>query len=653
MMAPREDVDGVERRAGRFSRRVALTLPAAVAGTMRIGDRTASGREAAELVVSAAPVTGGGVRFDRRDFGIVGVYDVDWLTQPGFERLLDNLAASPGAFHGVRFFGTFTADLLELIAPESGGSVWSQVDQPIDFSAIFDALEALTSRGLTPFVVLGFFPPAVSSSPIQPPAGWDDWKRLVRTFFVELSADPRFGASAIADWWFEVWNEPNEGRFWSGTNEEYLALYRATSEAIGEAGVAIRLGGPAIAYKPQVEPDSGAPWIDRFLSFIAADKSLRCDFVSLHRKGTVADDRPDPRRLYTAALKTADQALSIDAKRFQGLTIVDDEADEKVGFEVPYAPRVDERNAAWLGAVAAIHANLAGQYQSAGMRFVAAADNANLQLVRAPFDGRRSLMTLATPDAETDLLKVPAFGFYEMLRLLGDRQCVVTSGAELVFPDTDLYHLPTAGGDSIASLIAYYPDPYVQNPALRSLDYVITDIPWSEVNVARFQIDRSRSSAYSAAGGSPSNPFPLPDPEKLRAIRLAQEVSLFQPIARDVPVIDGSYRATLAIEPYTTLCLWITPVLPTVPDAPEWIDASIEEGNVILRWSPDRAPYFFSYELFLMDNGETTKRLSPEPLRAALWIDTSPPAGQRTYGVRAVSASGEVSDITISHKVSI
>jgi hypothetical protein len=36
-----------------------------------------------------------------------------------------------------------------------------------------------------------------------------------------------------------------------------------------------------------------------------------------------------------------------------------------------------------------------------------------------------------------------------------------------------------------------------------SLDYRMTDIPWRQVNIARFQIDKVRSNVYTAAGGSP------------------------------------------------------------------------------------------------------------------------------------------------------
>ena len=146
------------------------------------------------LVAVSVKSEGAGNRvFARQDFGTVGIFDVDWLVQPQFTQLLDNFAASPGAFHGVRFFGAFTAGQREAFIPESGGNVWTRADRPIDFATTFQALEALTTRGLIPFVALGFFPPAISSSPIRPPATWDRWQTLVRTFFRELVTDPRFG----------------------------------------------------------------------------------------------------------------------------------------------------------------------------------------------------------------------------------------------------------------------------------------------------------------------------------------------------------------------------------------------------------------------------------------------------------------------------
>ena len=618
------------------------------AGIARAG-LGAAPRAPAPVTVSVAE-TPDPVPFDRRQAGFTGIYDVDWLHAPEYAALLDNLAASPGAFHGVRFFGCFTAGQREDLMPRGGGRVWTDPEGPIDFTLPFRALEALTSRGLTPFVVLGFFPPAVSPSPIQPPATWARWRRLVRAFFEALAADPRFGERAIRTWWFEPWNEPNEGRFWSGTEAQYHALYRATSEAIAETGLPVRLGGPAIAYKPQASPDDGPPWMERFLRFIAADPALRLTFISLHRKGTVGDDPPDPRRLHEAAATTARQALAIDAARFAGVPIVNDEADEKVGFEVPYAPRLNEQGAAWLAATTAIHAGLDRQHRADGVRFLAAADNANLHLVREPFDGRRSIMVPVSA-RRTDLVKLPAYGFYELLRLLGGRQGQVVAGGDRVFPASDTYQLVTRAATHVAALLTVYPHPDGDRTTTREIDYRIEGIPWPRVNVACFRIDRTHGNAWTVAGGSTAHPFPTPPPTAIPQVRRAQEVALARPLARGVRVAGGVYRERIALAPYATVVLWITPVDAWTPPAPSWVRGQARDGNVVVRWEPSAAAWFFSYEVFLMAGDEPGARLSPEPLRSALWVDTAPPPGPRRYGVRTVSASGVAGPLTVSAAV--
>ena len=201
------------------------------------------------------------------------MFDVDWLGTPKFTDMLDAFAASPGAIAGRailrRIHGRATGSLHagdQRRGLDSIPTGRSTSRQPSRRS------KQLTTRGLTPFIVLGFFPPAISPSPIVPPVTWDRWQQLVGAFLTALATDPRFGAEAIAGWWFEVWNEPNEGRFWQGSREQYFDLYRATSEAVAGAGLRIRLGGPAIAYKPQVSPADGAPWIEQFLTYVAATR---------------------------------------------------------------------------------------------------------------------------------------------------------------------------------------------------------------------------------------------------------------------------------------------------------------------------------------------------------------------------------------------
>src|SRR4051794_32018814 len=99
------------------------------------------------------------------DFGLLGVFDIDWLLDPRFTRLLDNFAASPGAFRSIRFFGALNSGELEKTLSTSSGTVWTRIGEPPDFSRTLNALSALVARRIIPFVTLSFFPQAVSGSP--------------------------------------------------------------------------------------------------------------------------------------------------------------------------------------------------------------------------------------------------------------------------------------------------------------------------------------------------------------------------------------------------------------------------------------------------------------------------------------------------------
>ena len=105
--------------------------------------------------------------------------------------------------------------------------------------------------------------------------------------------------------------------------------------------------------------------------------------------------------------------------------------------------------------------------------------------------------------------------------------------------------------------------------------------------------------------------------------------------------------------PYAVAAYWITPHIADRPADPAWIEASVEDGNIILRWRPNVEPYFYTYEVYLMVTGQPERLLSPVPLRSAMWVDTAPPPGMRSYGVRAVSASGVKSNVVRSGPVMV
>lgn len=628
-------------------------LLAACEGERIVGSRQSAvgsdGEGDTVLIASATPTDDPPIRTDL--FGMVGVFDVDWLADVSFAPLLDNFAASPGAFTAVRFFGALNSGTKEKTTPTESrqSAIGSQQSVPSSqsFSPAFAGLEALTSRGLIPFVQLSFFPPSVSSSPVVPPASFDGWQALVRAFLDALVADPRFGLDAITTWWFEVWNEPNIPVFWQGTFDRYLDLYLATADAVRATGYPIRLGGPALAWLPATDDAAGAPLMRRFLQFLHDEPEVQCDFLSFHEKGTWVNPaqgnvEPALGDLVAAAEETAHMALAIVPERSTNLLIINNEADMKVGFDIPYEPRMTEQFSAWLASLFIAYDDLTVRFRDTGFRFHAAADDANLQLVQAPFDGRRSVMTRASPTATSDLFKLPIYHFYELLRLLGNARGAVVRGADCCYPESDLFHLLTVGEQQIGALFARYPtDAATAQP--RTVDLTITDLPWQRVNVARFQIDATHSNAYTAAVGG----------QQAALLRQAQELALFTPIQHGVTLVDGTFRDRFTIASFVTLLYWLTPFVPQTPAAPRWVRTAVEEGNVILHWEPSREVSFFSYQVFLPQDDQPDTLLSPVPLRAAQWIDTDPPAGTRRYRIQTISASGISSPAVSSNPVSI
>jgi len=275
---------------------------------------------------------------------------------------------------------------------------------------------------------------------------------------------------------------------------------------------------------------------------------------------------------------------------------------------------------------------LGARFSDAGLRFLAASD----------FDGRRSIMACASASMR-DLFKVSVYNFYEVLRLLGEQHGTLLSGRKHCFPNSELFHAVTVAPSHLGSIFCLHPRNSSDRLRAWSIDYRMMDVPWRRVNIARFQIDRVRSNGYTAAGGALSVAFP--DVAAARRIRLAQELTEFAPIKRDMAVSHGEFRDTLTIDPFTVTVYWITPVIPDSPAVPSWIETTVEAGHVILRWRPNLEPFLYSYEVYLLQNGEPAELLSPIPLRSAMWVDTAPPKGVRSYGVRAVSASGVFSTI--------
>jgi xylan 1,4-beta-xylosidase len=158
----------------------------------------------------------------------------------------------------------------------------SATRSPYNFSYVDQIYDALRAQGVRPFVELDFMPKALAADPdmlqsfwyhpnISPPRSYAAWDRLIGALARHLIA--RYGIDEVAQWYFEVWNEPNLD-FWGGAprQKSYFKLYDHTACALKSVSPRLRVGGPATAQ---------AAWVSAFLAHVAK-VGAPIDFVSTH-----------------------------------------------------------------------------------------------------------------------------------------------------------------------------------------------------------------------------------------------------------------------------------------------------------------------------------------------------------------------------------
>ncbi len=152
---------------------------------------------------------------------------------------------------------------------------WSYVDQ------IYDGM---LDDGIRPYVEISFMPKALAARTdyqafwyhpiVSPPADYAKWDALITAFARHLVE--RYGLDEVAQWYFEVWNEPNLD-FWAGQPKQqtYFELYDHTARALKAVSARIRVGGPATAQ---------AAWVGDMIAH-ATENHVPLDFVSTHVYG--------------------------------------------------------------------------------------------------------------------------------------------------------------------------------------------------------------------------------------------------------------------------------------------------------------------------------------------------------------------------------
>ncbi|GAC1355945.1 MAG: cellulase family glycosylhydrolase [Acidobacteriaceae bacterium] len=178
-----------------------------------------------------------------------------------------------------------------ILQDENGVYTEDEHGEPVyNFAYVDQIYDGLLKNGVRPVVEISFMPKKLAFNPdalhpfwykqnVSPPKSMERWDALISALAQHLVQ--RYGIEEVAQWYFEVWNEPNID-FWGGIprDKSYFELYDHTARDLKKVSPRLRVGGPATA---------AADWVDSFLAYTNEHKSP-VDFVTSHG---YADDTID------------------------------------------------------------------------------------------------------------------------------------------------------------------------------------------------------------------------------------------------------------------------------------------------------------------------------------------------------------------------
>jgi xylan 1,4-beta-xylosidase len=178
-------------------------------------------------------------------------------------------------FRYVRFHGILDDEVGVYTEDEHGNAVYN-------FAYVDEIYGGLLKNGVRPVVEISFMPRKLAFNPdalhpfwykpdVSPPKSMERWDALITALARHLVE--HFGIDEVAQWYFEMWNEPNID-FWNGIprQKSYFVMYEHTARDLKAVSSRLRVGGPATA---------AAAWVPDFLRYVS-ENDVPIDFVSTH-----------------------------------------------------------------------------------------------------------------------------------------------------------------------------------------------------------------------------------------------------------------------------------------------------------------------------------------------------------------------------------
>ena len=497
----------------------------------------------------------------------IGFDELNWSYTPRgqklFATLKNEIIEQP---YYVRNHNTFTSGN-GLSYPAGGSTNLYREDaqgQPIYNWEIVDQIyDTYIANNCRPLIELGFLPldlvpdtqkgftgfgsafdlgrePYESGKWKLPPKDFSRWEKLVEAFVSHLLE--RYGAEEVANWYFELWNEPDIPNYWLGTVEDYCQLYDHSVAGAVRAFAQVKIGGPATT-------DHGSEFLRHFLQHCAEGKNhvsgeigTKLDFISFHTKGAgytprrsygheVPHEYPSLHKVITDIRRSLE--VISEFPRFHKLPVFVDECDPAVGtiYGVYDNPNFIVCNTEYYPAfVAAMVGQILNLNETLPAKVSMITHWAFYFEGKRFFEGNRTLVT-------NENIWNPIMAGLKMLGKLGQKRVSLSSSgaadvlAEDYSPTTRLIDgLATVAPDNqtLSVLVWQHCDDWAEG-CPQKISLQLQSLPFTAgqaLEVRQWRVDGENSNAYSewVAMGRPEGPTP----EQLEILRQKQQLSLLQ-----------------------------------------------------------------------------------------------------------------------------
>ncbi len=419
---------------------------------------------------------------------------------------------------------------------------------------IFDSY---LTRGVKPFVQLGFMPEALSTHPEDyprnpprdkmvsvkagqsyPPKDYAKWGELCYQWAKHCVA--RYGRAEVATWYWEVWNEPNI-LYWQGTREDFFKLHDYAINGVRRALPEARVGGPHTAGGP------GGTFLQEFLEHCARGKNYATgeigtpvDFIAFHAKGAPEVVAGHVRMGMASQLKDIDDAFAVIASfpEYRRTPVIIGECDPE-GCAACRRPRDAYRNGTMYSSYTA----------ASSPRIVELADQRGVNLEGAltwAFTFEDQPLFAGFRQLASGGLDLPVLNTFRMFARMSGQRLAVTSStghdaatilARNVREHPDVSAQASLDGRKLSILVWHYHDDDVPGPNAQ-ITLTIPGLASSgTARLTHYRIDETHSNTFALwkSLGSPQQPDAAQRAQLERAGQLAQLTDAPVP----VPVENG------------------------------------------------------------------------------------------------------------------